>query len=110
MNPLRHLRYTIFALLAVLCLLGLQYGAAMHGLSHLTAEKHSEQQKHLPNEKTCDKCMVYAEIGAGAPTTAHATISAVASSIDIATTPRRYFPFLDPTPYSARAPPTSDLI
>ena len=110
MNPLRHLRYTIVALLAVLCLLGLQYGAAMHGLSHLTAEKSADQQKHLPSDKTCDKCMVYAEIDNGAPTTTHATLDVLAHRIDVAIATPRQLPSSSPTPYSARAPPISVLI
>ena len=59
MNHLRHLRFTFIALLAVLCLLGMQQGAAFHGLSHLTQGKSTEQQKQVPHEKTCDKCVIF---------------------------------------------------
>ena len=107
MNALRHLRYTIFALLAVLCLLSMQQGAAFHGLSHLAPGDLSGQQKHLPNEKACDKCFVYAELGGGSPTTSPPGLEVPVHFAVIASSAYQPLPSVSTPVYSARAPPLS---
>ncbi len=107
MNRFRHLRHTLFALLAVLCLLGVQQGAAFHGLSHLAEENAPGQQKHLPHSKTCDKCVVYAEVSGGAPTTSHPAFELPAQFAVEAAPAYQFLPAVRPPIYSARAPPIS---
>ena len=107
MNHFRRLRFSLIALLAVLCLLGLQYAAAKHGLLHLAADKSSEQQKHSPHEKTCDKCVVYAEIGDSAPTSAHAIRADVARAVGVVFSTQQPVFFRQPSVYFARGPPHS---
>ena len=107
MKSLRRLRFTFLALLAVLCLLGMQQGAAMHGLSHLVGENSTGQQKHLPHEKSCDKCIVYAEVSGGAPTTSHPVFAALSPFVAIALFGPQFLPIASHPVYSARAPPLS---
>ena len=107
MNRFRRLRHTFLALLAVLCLFGMQQGAAFHGLSHLAEESAAGQQKHLPHSKTCDKCVVYAEVSGGAPTTSRPAFALPAQlAVNIAPT-YQFLPAVSPPVYSARAPPLS---
>ena len=107
MHTLRHLRFAFIALVAVLCLLGVQQGAAFHGLSHRADENSSEPQKQLPHAKSCDKCVVYAEVSGAGPTTAHPSLQVPAQSVALASVARQLF--FSPTlpAYSARAPPLS---
>lgn len=107
MNHLRRLRFTFIALLAVLCLLGMQQGAAFHGLSHLAGDAAAGQQKHLPHEKTCDKCIVFAEVGGGAPTTSQPAFEVSPQFVVIASFAHQVFLSANPPVYSARAPPIS---
>lgn len=107
MNSFRQLRHTILALLAVLCLLGLQQGAAFHGLSHVAGDDFSSSQKHLPHAKHCDKCIVYAEVGGGAPTTVHPLFVLTATDTAIPSRTNPFNPARRATVYSARAPPLS---
>jgi hypothetical protein len=105
MNQLRRLRYTFIALIAVLCLLGMQQGAAFHGLSHLAGDDSAGQKKHLPHEKSCEKCVVYAEVGGGAPTTSLAPFKVSAQRAVIASPTHQQQPSISFPGYSARAPP-----
>lgn len=104
MTRLRQYRFTLIALIAVLCLLGMQQGAAYHRLSH-SADDATSQQKHLPHEKNCDKCVFYAEVGGGAPTTSHPAFDVSAPHVNLAAAPRSLLHAANPSAYSARAPP-----
>ena len=107
MYTLRRLRFAFIALVAVLCLLGVQQGAAFHGLSHRADENSSEPQKQLPHSKSCDKCVVYAEVSGAGPTTAHPSLQVPSQSVALASAARQLF-FSSTVPaYSARAPPLS---
>ena len=107
MNRFRHLRHFIFALLAAACLLGVQLGAVAHGITHLTEENSTSPQKHVPHAKSCDKCVVYAEVSGGAPTTSHAALSIPSQQVVNAAAPYQSLPASSPPVYSARAPPHS---
>ena len=107
MYSLRHLRFTFVAFIAVLCLLGVQQGAAFHGLSHLADESSTGPQKHLPHSKTCDKCIVYAEVSGAGPTTAIPVVQIPSQQVVIAYAAPAIFPSLTHPVYSARAPPIS---
>lgn len=107
MHTLRRLRFAFIALVAVLCLLGVQQGAAFHGLSHLADESSTGSQKHLPHGKTCDKCIVYAEVSGAGPTTSPPALQVPSRHVVIADAALALFPSLTPPVYSARAPPIS---
>ena len=107
MNTLRRFRFTFIALIAVLCLLGVQQGAAFHGLSHLADENSTGSQKHLPHSKSCDKCIVYAEVSGAGPTTALPALQLPSRQVIIAYPALPLFPSLTLPVYSARAPPLS---
>ena len=107
MNTLRRFRFTFIALIAVLCLLGVQQGAAFHGLSHLADENSTGSQKHLPHSKSCDKCIVYAEVSGAGPTTAIPALQLPSRQVIVAYAALPLFPSLTPPVYSARAPPIS---
>jgi hypothetical protein len=105
LHTLRRLHFTFIAFVAVLCLLGLQQGAAFHELSHLAGEHSTGSQKHLPHGKSCDKCVVYAEVSGTGPITAHSALQVPAPFIVIASVAQSFFPALTHPVYSARAPP-----
>lgn len=105
MHPLRRLRLASIALIAVLCLLGVQQGATFHALSHLADGSATGPQKHLPHSKTCDKCVVYAEVSGAGPTTTHAALPIPAQFMVTASAAQRIFPSRTLPAYSARAPP-----
>ena len=107
MHTLRRLRFAFIALVAVLCLLGVQQGAAFHGLSHLADENSTGSQKHLPHSKTCDKCIVYAEVSGAGPTSAHAALQIPSQFVAVASVALTLYPTLTFPVYSARAPPVS---
>jgi len=111
MHTLRRLRFALvarfIAVLAVLCLLGMQQGAAFHALSHLADDNSTGTQKHLPHSNTCDKCIVYGEVSGAGPTTTHAAFRIPSQFIVIASAALQPFPFLALPVYSARAPPIS---
>ena len=101
---MHRLRFAFIALVAVLCLLGVQQGAAYHALSHLADGESSESQKQLPH-KSCDKCLAYAEASGAAPTTVHAPLQIASQFVAIAPVTQNFFPSLTLPVYSARAPP-----
>ena len=105
MHPLRRLRLAFIALIAVLCLLGVQQGAAFHALSHLADGNATGPQKHLPHSKTCDKCVVYAEVSGAGPTTTHAALQIPAQFMVTASAAQYVVPSRTLPAYSARAPP-----
>ncbi len=107
MQIFRRLRYALIAFVAALCLLGVQQGAAFHGLSHLADESQPESQKHAPHAKTCDKCIVYAETGGGGPTTTFSAYQVQADSTGFLIATVELFLSLPRPVYSARAPPIS---
>ena len=107
MHTLRRLRFAFIAFVAVLCLLGVQQAAAFHGLTHLADENSTGSQKHLPHAKSCDKCVVYAEVSGAGPTTSHAALQVPSQFVVIASSARELFPSLTDPVYSARAPPIS---
>lgn len=106
-HTLRRLRFALIALVAVLCLLGVQQGAAFHALSHLADENPIGTQKQLPHSKTCDKCIVYAEASGAGPTTTHAALQVPSGFVLIASATLQLSPSLILPVYSARAPPVS---
>ena len=106
MHTLRRLRFAFIALVAVLCLLSVQQGAAFHALSHLADEDSTQSQKQLPH-KGCDKCIAYAEASGAAPTTVHTPLQIPSQFVAIASAGQRLFPSLTYPVYSARAPPIS---
>lgn len=98
-------RIFLYAMLSALLLFG-QQGAAMHALSHLAESRpaHSEQDKNLPHSPVCDKCVVYAGIGAAAPSSPPLFAALDAASILFAVPFRLFFsPAL--RSYLSRAPP-----
>lgn len=105
MNYFRQIRHTLAALFAVLCLFGMQQGAAFHGLTHAAADESAGSQKHLPHSKICDKCAVYAEFAGGTPTTSHPPVAVIMAVAIIALCAILVAPSLRPPVYSARAPP-----
>jgi hypothetical protein len=105
LHTLRRLRFTFIAFVAVLCLLGLQQGAAFHELSHLAGEHSTGLQKHLPHAKSCDKCVVYAEVSGAGPITAYPALQVPAPFIVVASALQSLLPALTHPVYSARAPP-----
>ena len=107
MHTLRRLRFAFIALVAVLCLLGVQQAGAFHGLSHLADENAAGTQKHLPHSKSCDKCMVYAEVSGAGPTTTHPALQVPSQFVVLAAAALKLFPSLTLPAYSARAPPLS---
>lgn len=107
MHTLRRLRFAFIAIVAVLCLLGVQQGAAFHGLSHLADENSTGSQKHLPHSKSCDKCVVYAEVSGAGPTTAHPALPIPSKFAVIAYSTLKRVPAVTLPVYSARAPPIS---
>lgn len=106
MHTLRRLRFAFITLVAVLCLLSVQHGAAFHALSHLADEDSTESQKQLPH-KVCDKCIAYAEASGAVPTTVLAPLQIPTQLIAIASAEQTLFPSLTYPVYSARAPPIS---
>jgi len=111
MHILHRLRFAFIArfiaVAAVLCLLGVQQAAAFHGLTHLADDGSAGSQKHLPHAKTCDKCMVFAEVSGAGPTTAHPAIQVDSPFFVIATATRFSVPSPTLPAYSARGPPIS---
>lgn len=107
MNTLRRLRFAFIAFVAVLCLLGVQQAAAFHGLTHLADENGTGTQKHLPHSKTCDKCIVFAEVSGAGPTTTHAALLVPSQFVPLAAAALKLYPALTFLVYSARAPPIS---
>lgn len=96
----------LFLTLALALLFGFgQQGAVTHAFSHLAdAQQHDRQQDKSHHSSTCDKCVVYAELGSAIGSTPFA-LSAI---------PRTFQPHPAPAlrsrsvlyrPYSARAPP-----
>ncbi|MEO8102874.1 MAG: hypothetical protein ABI790_10120 [Betaproteobacteria bacterium] len=111
MHTLRHLRFAIIARLiavaAVLCLLGVQQVATFHGLSHLSDDSSTGSQKHLPHSKSCDKCLVYAEVSGAGPTSVHSALQVPPQIVVIAFTALALVSSRTLPVYSARAPPLS---
>jgi hypothetical protein len=107
MPTLRRLRFAFIALVAVLCLLGVQQCAAFHGLSHLADENSTGTQKHLPHSKSCDKCIVYAEVSGAGPTSAPPALQVPSQFVVSTSAALAFFPSLTLPVYSARAPPIS---
>lgn len=105
MSALRHFRFACIALIAALCLLGMQQGAAFHGLSHLAGDGSSETQKHGSHANSCDKCVVYAEVSGAGPTTDHPALPVPSPVVGVAMATRTMFPARTLPVYSARAPP-----
>ncbi len=101
------IRLAFIAFAAVLCLLGVQQAAAFHAFAHLADGKSSESQKHLPHAKTCDKCMVYAEVGGGAPTCTQLAFQVPSPIVVISASAFQLFQSPTLPVYSARAPPVS---
>jgi hypothetical protein len=57
-----HARFAlIFTLL--FALLVVQMGSLAHGVSHILAEQSQGSEQSLPNDKYCDQCAAYAQIG-----------------------------------------------
>lgn len=91
--------------LALLFGLG-QQGAVTHAFSHLAdAQQHDRQQDQSHHSSTCDKCVVYAELGSA--------IGSTPLTLPVATPSFKPHPATAFTsrpvlyqPYSARAPPT----
>lgn len=98
------LRRLLFTLSLVL-LFGLgQQGAAAHAVSHL-ADWQGQQQDKSSHNQTCDKCVVYAQLGGAMPSAGHVLPPADGQHVTAAA--RQYtLDSLTPLPYSARAPPT----
>lgn len=107
MIQFRKFRHTLFALLAVLCLLGMQQGAWAHGLSHVGGDDSTAPQKHLPHAKACEKCAVYAEVGSGAPPNACPALVLPPADDAQPAFSRFIIPLLGARAYTARAPPFS---
>jgi hypothetical protein len=105
MSYFRHIRHTLVALFAVLCLFGMQQAAAFHGLTHAIADESAGSQKHLPHSKICDKCVIYAEFTGGTPTISHPAVTVKAAAAVIAPGDSPATPVRRPPVYSARAPP-----
>lgn len=105
MHTLRSPRFTVIALLAALCLLGIQQAAAFHAFSHLGVEQASDSQKQLPHTDRCDKCVVYAEISGAGPISVHPTVPVTSQFIVAALVTRTLLASQTLTVYSARAPP-----
>lgn len=96
----------LFLIFTLALLFGLgQQGAVMHAFSHLAdAQQHDRQQDKSHHSSTCDKCVVYAELG-----------SAIGSMpFALPAIPQAFQPHPAPVlrsrsvlyqPYSARAPP-----
>lgn len=94
-------------LLLAFALLFAQQGAAIHALSHLNGPQsnHSQQDKQLPHSPACDKCVVYAGVGAALASGAMAIPAAAAPTPRLAITPP--VPLTQPARlYHARAPPS----
>jgi hypothetical protein len=58
----------LFLLLALLFIFA-QQAAVLHALSHDT-QANTQQDKHLPGAKVCEKCVVFAQFGAAAASSA----------------------------------------
>jgi hypothetical protein len=102
---MRTFRRHLIALIAVLCLLGVQQGAALHEMSHLSGDGSASHEKHAPGSKVCDKCASYAEVsGAGLPA-APLAFHVQASALDSLPTAAQFFPSTTVSAYAARAPP-----
>ncbi len=54
-------RSGLFRLLLIFALLFAQHGAYAHGIAHILAERSQDQS--LPQDKHCDLCEIYAQIG-----------------------------------------------
>lgn len=106
-HTLRRMRFALVTLVATLCLLGVQQGAAFHALSHLAAEDSTKSQKQVPHTKTCDQCIAYAEVSGAGPTTVHATLRLPSQLAVLASAAWKVSPYLALQVYPARAPPIS---
>ena len=105
MRALLQLRFTVLALAAALCLLGVQQAAAFHTVSHLADENSTRSPPQLPHSQNCDICFVYADISGAGPTIAHAAFQIPAAFVGIATSPPTPLATVTQPVYSARAPP-----
>jgi hypothetical protein len=97
------LRPILFAWLAFFLLFA-QQGAATHALSHLTEHRPAQQEKQLPHSPACDKCVVYAGVGAGAAS-ATATFELPSAGVEPGLLPAPAFRSETPSHYRSRAPP-----
>lgn len=90
--------------LALLFGLG-QQGAATHAFSHLAdAQQHDRQQDKSHHSSSCDKCVVYAELGSAIGSTPF-TLPPVPQSFKIDRATVLHSRSVLYQPYSARAPP-----
>lgn len=94
-----------FLILAFALLLS-QQGAAVHALSHLgeSLPSHSQQNKQLPHSPACDKCVLYADVGAALAANALA-IPATSAQISHLAIPAPVVQSQLIRRYHARAPP-----
>ena len=100
-------RFTLFALIAALCLLGMQQAATAHSFAHLTNEHSSQPQGNLPHTQNCDLCFVYADISGAGPTTDNGEFHAPVASVVITSALPTARACVTQPVYSARAPPLS---
>lgn len=100
MKPMRPL----YLLLFVFALLFTQQGAVVHALSHTLAEQ--KQDSSLPQDKVCDLCAVYAQIGSAI---ASSPVAFAAVELGVSLVPVTVTEFHSPlfAAFAARAPPCS---
>ncbi|MES2353399.1 MAG: hypothetical protein V4568_03175 [Pseudomonadota bacterium] len=59
-----------FAILIAFLLMFTQQIGAIHPFSHFEYNQKNQQEKHSPNTKACEECLVFAKIGSGLPASA----------------------------------------
>ncbi len=100
----RMLRSLSVRFLLVFALLFAQQGAVLHAASHILADHSQDQSK--PNDKHCDLCAAYAQIGSaiGVSTISFNFTEFFAKELTTLFTSYYSFAF---TAFAARAPPLS---
>ena len=103
MNKSSSSRQFVFVLLAFLLAFAQQAGIA-HALSHVQTAQRTQQEKHLPAEKACDKCLAFASLD-GVAQSGDAKTPAPPSYDVFVPTDAKLVAVAVVTPYLTRAPP-----
>lgn len=96
---------SLFALsLLTLALLTAQLGAVTHGIAHALGEQSRNSSQALPDDKHCDRCAAYAQIGgAVGSSTIHLIVGANLAAEHLHHAHRSHSPSF--AAFAARAPP-----
>lgn len=95
---------TILQLVLVLAWVSGQQGALLHPFSHLSGNPPAQQDKHVPDSKTCAKCVAYAKLGGALHATPNAIEPPAFETVPVSA-PADSFSSEFSAAFSARAPP-----